>query len=241
MSAEGLIPHMSLTQRTADALMEEIIAGGFGDEELPSVRELSERYGVSSLVVREALARLQARGALDRRQGRRTRIVPPDPSAIAAVLRFSAHRGDHSYIELQDCRAGLETKSAELAARAERDDKAELLMPHIEGMRAAATEADFNDHDLALHIAISEVSGNRPIAFVLAALRDVMREMLDVSYRRVRGKHGPSGIAKALEIHELIVEAILAGDGAAASARMAEHFEFLSHEVTPIVKRTAQR
>jgi DNA-binding FadR family transcriptional regulator len=239
VTSDAVIPHISLTQRTADALMAEIMAGTYGDEWLPSVRELSEHYGVSSLVVREALARLQARGALERRQGRRTRIVKPDHSAITAVLLFSAHRGEHSYDELRDCRAGLETKGAQLAARATRDDKEERLLPHLEGMRVAASEAEFNDHDLALHMAISELSGNRPIAIVLAALRDVMREMLDESYRRVHGRQGPRGIARALEIHEAIVAAILEGDDAGASSAMAEHFDFLQEqpEAAPVSPR----
>ena len=222
--------HRSLAERAADAIMGEILQGHLAAQgALPSSRELARRYGVSVIVIREALAHLQARGALDRRQGRRTRVVPPNHSAISSVLRFSAHHEDLSVDELQACRAGLEIKAAELAAGARRDDKGDLLTPPLQAMRRARSERAFNDNDVELHLAVAELSGNRPIQLILAALREVTREVLDVTYGRVKAREGKAGIAHALELHERIVEAVLAGDAPAAAQAMRQHFEYSGH------------
>lgn len=227
MSNVELRPHPSLTQRTAEAIRAEILSMAGGEDGfLPSVRLLSERYGVSTLVVREALANLQAQGILERRQGRRTRIVNPDHTTISSVLRFSAHVQDLPVDELQQCRAGLETKAAELAALSARPDKAAVLQPIITAMTAAKSQDAFNKKDLELHMAIAELSGNRPIQMILAALRDVIREALDVTYSHVVDRSGAGGIQEALLLHEGIADAIVGSDPSQATLAMTRHFRY---------------
>jgi len=231
VSSGSVIPHQTLTQRTADVLTSDIMVGAFGDtDSLPSVRELSDRYGVSSLVIRESLAHLQARGLLERRQGRRTKVVKPTHNAITAVLRFSALQGEPPLDELQDCREPLEIKAAELAARSDRTDKAELLEPILERMAKARSARAFNDNDLALHMTIAQLSGNSPIEMILAALSDVMREVLDVTYRRVATKAGSQGIEGAFALHDRVARAIIANDPEEARTAMSAHFSYSSEE-----------
>ena len=61
----------SLADQVADALIDLILKEGLQEgDSLPSTAELSERFGVSRTVVREALAALAGRGILSRSQGR---------------------------------------------------------------------------------------------------------------------------------------------------------------------------
>jgi DNA-binding FadR family transcriptional regulator len=231
VSVSTTIQHISLTERTVDRLVADIMSSEIGgDESLPSARVLSERYGVSVLVLREALARLEAHGMLDKRQGRRTRIVRPDHTGISMVLKFTTQLQDVGIRDLQECRAGLEVKAAELAAAAVRDDKTEVLEPILQALREAKTPSDFNEHDLALHLAIAELSGNRPIQIFLAALGDVIREALDVTYASVERRMGPSGITSALDVHIRIANAVLEGKPDDARDAMTEHFKFWDEE-----------
>ena len=219
--------HRSLAERTADAIVREILDGGFGaDGSLPPSRALAERYGVSVIVVREALAQLDARGALDRRQGRRVRVTNPDHRPISSVLRFSALRDEVPLQELLQCRSALEVQASRLAAQASGDREA-ALRPALDGMRRARGAKAFNDNDLAFHLALAELSGNRPIRLILAALREVIREALDLTYGRVRAHEGAAGLRQALEIHERVTSAVLAGDGDAAASAMGAHFDWL--------------
>lgn len=220
------IQHRSLTERTVEQLTSDIMANAFGDDVLPAARVLSERYGVSILVMRDALGQLQARGLLDKRQGRRTRVVRPDHTAVSAALGFAARFDGVGVDELHECRSALEVRAAELAAQSDRQDKAEVLGPILETMATATSASEFNERDLALHLAIAELSGNRPIRIILAALADVIREALDVTYATVHSRKGAEGIEVALELHAQVVDAVVAGDPAAASRAMTEHFRY---------------
>jgi DNA-binding FadR family transcriptional regulator len=225
-SDSTLIQHRSLTERTVERLVSDIMSNQLGeDDSLPSARELSDRYGVSVLVVREALSQLQAHGVLDKRQGRRTKVVRPDHTGISMVLKFATLALVETR-DLQECRAGLEVKAVELAALSPRQDKREVLDPILRAMREATTAAEFNEHDLALHLAIAELSGNRPIKIFLDALRDVIRDALNVTYASVERRMGPSGIVGALEVHIRIADAVLVGEADAARVAMSEHFSF---------------
>ncbi|HWI61248.1 MAG TPA: GntR family transcriptional regulator [Symbiobacteriaceae bacterium] len=69
------------------ALRQAIESGAFPvGEAIPPERELIERYGVSRITVRQALADLEAEGYLLRRHGKGTYVAPRTPGAIAESL-----------------------------------------------------------------------------------------------------------------------------------------------------------
>lgn len=226
----ALVEHQSLAERTGQALMGDILEGRLGEGgSLPSARQLAARYGVSVIVIREALAHVEARGGLERRQGRRARVIRPDPSAFASILRLSAHHDDIPLDEFLDCRIGLEVQAAVLAARRAKPEAMGALREALEGMRRARGEKSFNDHDVAFHVAVTQLSENRPIQLMLGAIRDVIRQGLTVTYSQVRATRGREGIAQARMLHERVADAILAGDPHEAAAAMAAHFAYLGH------------
>lgn len=67
---------MSLHEKVRNTLLSEIERGLFEDDRLPPEPELCERFGVSRITVRRAVADLESMGIVTRRQGLGTFIAP---------------------------------------------------------------------------------------------------------------------------------------------------------------------
>ncbi|HVL82330.1 MAG TPA: GntR family transcriptional regulator [Actinomycetota bacterium] len=217
----------SLADQAADAVLKMIVDRELAEgDPLPSSGELARTYGVSVLVIREALAGLSSLGVLQRRQGRESVVAAPSSDILSSVLRVWAHLEGIEVDEFLVARASLETRAAALAAAApDAARKREALDVPLHGMRRARSERDFNDHDVAFHIAVASLSGNRAIALVLEAMHEVIRSFMDVTYRRAHTRDRRA-VEIALGHHEDIAAAIVAGDPEAAAEAMTTHFAF---------------
>ncbi len=89
------------------------------------------------------------------------------------------------------------------------------------GFMSARGAADFLTRSTAILATLFVL-----LSIVLAALADVIREALDVTYATVRSRKGAEGIKVALELHAQVVDAVVAGDPNAASRAMTEHFRY---------------
>jgi GntR family transcriptional repressor for pyruvate dehydrogenase complex len=223
------ISHRSLADQVATAVLDLILTRRLRNgDPLPPSSELAQQFGVSLIVMREALAALAARGILHRRQGRESVVSLPSHELISSILRMRAYLSEIEVDDFQAARATLEAQAAMLAAvHAPRDERTELL-DLVESMRSARSEDAFNEHDLAFHLAIARMSGNRAIELLLASLNDIVRLTLDVGYRRVQSRAGREGIEHAVGNHERIAQAILQGDAQDAEAAMQAHFSYVA-------------
>lgn len=221
------VPHRSLADQAADAVLELVLDQQLAEgDPLPPSGELAQRLGVSLIVMREALASLAARGILNRRQGRESVVALPDHEIVSSIVRVRAHLSAISVDDFQTARAALEIKAAALAAANPDATAREGLLGPLGRLRAAKSEVEFNQHDLAFHMTIARLSENKAIELLLASLHDTITEMLDVSYRRVRSRAGEKGIEIAVRNHERIAKAIVAGDSEAAAKAMEHHFAY---------------
>lgn len=222
------IHHRSLADQAADAILDTILTDDMREADpLPPSGELAERYGVSIVVIREALASLAARGILQRRQGRESLVAKPGFDVLSSILRVRAHLEGIDTDEFQDARLSLEVQAARLAAQiGDPQMKRSELEFHLEGMRRSKNARQFNEHDLQFHLTIARLSSNRAIALILEALNDVVRRSLAITYQRVQRREGPEGILRAVENHEGIAEALVAGDPEAAEDAIRRHFQF---------------
>lgn len=177
-----------------------IVSGRYlpGDR-LPPERALAATLGVSRPALREGLRRLTSEGVLEVRRGSGTYVGQVDLPALFAVRQ-----------RLEPLAAGL---AAAMATDEERAQLGEMLVP----LRAADTPGEFGDLDLALHVRITQLSGNDILISLIESLTFLSRLS-----RRVTA---PSEIVRrdALADMERIVAAILAADGPAAERAMARH------------------
>lgn len=211
----------SVTEETLDLIVSRGLRPG---SPLPSVGELASLFGVSVIVVREAMATLAGRGFVTRRQGRETLVREPDPEVVSSMIRHQIRLDEVTLEELQQFRAGLEAQSASLAAGADLRDTSGLRAS-LDRLLAASDVVSLRDADLDFHTELAKISGNRALYFMIEALHAVVGDSLETLYARIidSGKHAPE---YAWSSHAPIVDAVESGDVNAAVSAMRIHFEY---------------
>lgn len=98
-----------LFEQVRDALRREILRGIWpAESRLPSESELIERFGVSRITVRQAIAELQAHGLVQTVNGKGSFVARPDrgvsQSPLVGVLEAMRRRGFDARGELVSCK-----------------------------------------------------------------------------------------------------------------------------------------
>jgi GntR family transcriptional repressor for pyruvate dehydrogenase complex len=224
------LTRQSLAQQMADALVEYIITTGVAEgEALPSAAELSDRFGVSRTVVREALATLVGRGVLSQSQGRESVVSIPDASDLGQLLRFRVHREDVSQKDILETRLGLEVVSATLAAEHATEEDVEQMNKQLALMTSAKSDTAYHQADIQIHRLIAVASRNPLILMILDALEELLLD-IRVKATRLRRSRGES-LEPVIAQHRKIIKAIAAHNPTGASESMRNHLETLRKEV----------
>ena len=220
----------SLAEQVTDSLIEYILAEGLTEgDSLPSSAELSERYGVSRTVIREALAALGGRGVLTRSQGRESVVATPGASDLVKLLQFRVTRKDVGLDHILDARIGLEVTGARRAAELATPEQVADIRAEFEALAETKKESGYHAADVNLHRAIAVASANPLIVLILDALGDFLMDfrVKATKNRKARGE----SLEPVIDQHRQIVEAIEAGDGEAAAEAMRSHLEASRAEI----------
>jgi len=200
----------TLVDQVYEAVLSEISAGNFGPDSRLIQEELAESLGVSRQPVQQALLLLRSHGLLRDAPGRGLMVAPLDPEHVR---------------NLYDVRGVLDglasSKAAErdsASARVEGPGFIERGREAVESRsipRMIATDMDF-------HFYLYGLAGNPLVAEISAShwsyLRRVMGEVL---------LHGETP-ANIWDQHEAILNAVIAGDAAAAERLAREHISHAS-------------
>ncbi|MCH0561876.1 MULTISPECIES: FadR/GntR family transcriptional regulator [unclassified Streptomyces] len=198
-----------------------IVSGDLGADRPLVPEEIGQRFEVSRTVVRESLRVLEAKGLVSARPNVGTRVRPVsdwnllDPDIIE-WRAFGPQRDDQRR-ELSELRWTIEPLAARLAAGHGREEVQQRLADMVEIMGHAFTQGDaltFSRADAEFHTLLIQVAGNR----MLEHLSGIVSSALQVSGGPVTGCDRPS--EACLSHHGRIVDALAAGDGAAAEAAM---------------------
>ncbi|MBN0046491.1 FadR family transcriptional regulator [Streptomyces actuosus] len=198
-----------------------IVSGDLGADRPLVPEEIGQRFEVSRTVVRESLRVLEAKGLVSARPNVGTRVRPVsdwnllDPDIIE-WRAFGPQRDDQRR-ELAELRWTIEPLAARLAAGHGREEVQQRLVDMVEIMRHAFAQGDaltFSRADAEFHTLLIQVAGNR----MLEHLSGIVSSALQVSGGPVTGCDRPS--EACLSHHGRIVDALAAGDGAAAEAAM---------------------
>ena len=212
-----------LSDHVAEELLASIAAGRLepGDR-LPSERTLSEQFGVSRTVIREAIRSLAARGVVESRAGSGLVVATMDPSRLTALLSLFLGSGALHYADVHEVREAIESRMTALAATRRTDEDLADLRDALEALGAAAARDDVEATSLAdveFHRAIARTTHNDLFVMMLDSIGDVLLEVRRETLRE------PSRRQAVMPAHERIVRAIEAGDAAAARAAMEAHLE----------------
>lgn len=210
----------------AETLRSQIKGGDYAPgDRLPSEAHLSETYGVSRTVIREAIAALRADGLVRPRQGSGVYVLKTEPTEDPPFLNVNYDRVS-SVVEILELRAALESEAAALAAVRRSPAQEEKI---IECMRKfLSCERDgtpTSEADFALHIAIAESSNNRRFSELLRLLgvNSIPRRALrpEGAERQVDEDY----LSLIGDEHQQIVDAILDGNAEDARQAMRVHLE----------------
>ena len=162
----------SIADEIATALQSEIISGLYTPGQRLVERELSRRFDVSSIPVREALFELERRG-----------LVSRQPNKGCSVIDLSAAELD----QICEMRELLEPKAAEWAACRMTDEGRDLLRAQLKRLEQPALARNFPEffhEDLRFHKIMWELSGNR---FAVSALETVVGSLFACGLRDAEG------------------------------------------------------
>lgn len=141
---------------------------------------------------------------------------------VADALAVQMHLLGISARELLDAQAAIEPAVAELAAGQATAERLRDLREHLAEARGALHDPDrFTEHSVRFHMAVGEMSGNRPLLAALLALRRVQQ----VHYAR---NTTAERARRTLDAHHRILDALAASDPAAARSAMTDHVHMVS-------------
>ncbi|WP_447763270.1 FadR/GntR family transcriptional regulator [Sphingopyxis panaciterrae] len=220
-----------LFEDIADTIRRLILDGTYPPgTRLPGERELSERFAVSRVTIREAEIALQATGWIHIRTGAGAYVKAELPGDNAILPKVSA-------FELTEARSLFEAEAAALAAptiSAETLAKLQGLLRAMADDKASEDEISAIDRDF--HLTIAAASNNKAIIHVIETLWRMRMELPEVrtSHSMVCRKDGSARQAE----HADVVEALEKRDATGARLAMRRHFNRL---LTSMLDETEER
>jgi DNA-binding FadR family transcriptional regulator len=223
-------PPDKLGEQIAWQIEEEVLAQGLEPGTLiGSEPELLARYGVSRAVLREAVRLLEHHDVARTRRGANGGLIVSRPRpdsvtrAMTTYLRFNSVRPK----DILETRNALELTGVQLAAARIDDAGISRIRAFLAAQSEVADRAQVRYcHDF--HVLVAELSANPALALFVTCLTELANRLTTVR------PPGPGeGAALAHRSHQRIAEAIVAGDGALARRRMADHLSALAEFWVP--------
>jgi DNA-binding GntR family transcriptional regulator len=191
--------YVSKTDMVAALIRQLIITGELAAGEQLRQRDLAQRFGVSQTPVREALRRLESEGLVVGDAHRGFTVVEPDDGPVEENFQI---------------RAALESLGASLAARKIDAAGIDALRDLNDRMRALADgDPRYTDLNREFHFTVYEHAGSPLLLSLMRLLWASLHGGPQVSRTH----------AESARQHEAIIDALSAGDAAAASARTYQH------------------
>ncbi|WP_426448151.1 FadR/GntR family transcriptional regulator [Paenibacillus sp. S-38] len=240
------VPRRSHYEEVTEQLKAQILQGRLeAGDRLPSTKEMSERFGVSRSVTREALSALKAMGLIEIRQGGACRVIgrgetgasaasAPGHSPAALTLDRTA------LAHMLEARSMLEVSNAALAAAKRTDADLERLREALADMeRAAACGAEADEADLRFHTALARAGQNPVLLHVFESIAVPLHAAIAGTRREpaagpsVQERSSSEGISRQLlEEHAAIYAAVAAHDQDRAVQGMRLHLEHMEAFLT---------
>lgn len=197
-------PDLPLSERAHRALLAMILSGELSPAEVITERQIALQLGISRTPLREAVRRLEGARLLERQK-----------SGALVVRGLPVEE----YINILDVRRVLEGEAARLAAGHVPKAELERIRQRAQAVLALPDDTAIAEpgDDENLHALIASAAGNPVLLETLAALRT----------RTAMFRFGrlPARRRTVILEHLAVVDALEAGDGAAARQAMEHHIE----------------
>lgn len=208
---EKIVPSQ-LERRVYERLRDDIVSGELQPGAQLVEARIAEELGVSKTPVREALIRLQRDGLVAIEPYRGARVAQPSPEDVREILEL---------------RLLLECQIARDLANRRPPDVIRALQRSIDRCWGALANGDrrrFLDCLTEFSDVQAEACGNSRMARLLVDLRSVLLVIGTTSLR------APGRERRSVEEHEMILDAIKAGDAEGAAAATAAHIQSIERD-----------
>jgi GntR family transcriptional regulator, transcriptional repressor for pyruvate dehydrogenase complex len=211
----------------ARKLLDYLLSGELlpGDR-LPSERELSRTFGVGRSAVRDALKPLTLLGIIDVRQGDGTYLRATESELLPKAVEWGLLLGERRAIDLVEARWHIEVALATLAAQRRSEEDLRDMRRLLRQMQDAGSADEFIEADVAFHLRLAGAARNS----VLAGILTNIRSLIEVWITRVT--YAADSVVPSYQEHVPIMEAVEAGDPAAAAAAMGAHLDSAGAKLT---------
>ncbi len=210
-----------LYQRVVEHIENLIVNGDLqSGDRLPAERELTERFGVSRTVVREAVNSLQEKGLVEIRPGVGTFVH----NGMSEIMRQSFERmvmidQKHGLVNLMQVREILEPEIAGIAAVKRTDDDIEALQETIDRMDKSLHDVEaFITADHEFHLVLARATHNELIVNLIDSIVDSLSQQ-----RRRIFLAGVNGPQRGQKHHIRILQAVIQQDHELARRYMIAH------------------
>lgn len=227
-SSRELLSQFKLSDQIYQQLFERIVSGEMPvDSRLPTEAHLTQQFGVSRPIVREALARLREDGLIASRQGSGSYVLRRPDQATVGFGPLN------SIADIQRCyefRAALEGPAAGLAAIRRQPDDIDRLRAALDGLSAAVkTGAVGVEADFEFHMSVVRASKNR---FFLTTIESLTMQIgFGIRLARNLSLTIDDRLARVQSEHQAVFDAILAGDRERAERAMVTHITNARHRI----------
>lgn len=209
----------SLSDEVAARLKESILNDSYGPgDALPSENQMADQFGVSRVVVREALKELKSKGLLEIRRGPKGGPFVTQLDKINFGEQFSdmVHFRRMTVEQLFEVRLLIEPEIVRLVIKNLTDEQTAVLHEQVARGKAETDPRKLKDLNIEYHRELGRLSGNPFYAILMDSFMDFVDRFITTinpGTFDVHDKH----------IHGKITDAIAAGDEVKAVTLVRSH------------------
>lgn len=210
-------------EKIAESIIDMIKSGHLkpGDQ-LDSIEQLSNSFGVSRSAVREALSGLRAMGIVTVRQGEGTYIKEFNSFKFSLPVSTAFLMKHKDVKELYELRKILEVGAAGLASIHRDEEDLRLMREALEAMKLAKGRGENGEKaDISFHLAITKATKNKMLINLMNDVSDIMVETITETRRLLL--HTEDRASLLIAEHELIFDAIKKQQSDVARKHMFDH------------------
>jgi DNA-binding FadR family transcriptional regulator len=215
------------TEILAD-LREKIISNILKEgQKLPSERELTQQYGVSRNVVREAISALRFEGLINVYTGKGAYVTKPNPIIITETLERIMKFYKTTIEEILEVREELEKSIIKKAVKTATTGDVQNLTKIYQKMEENKLNLEkFTEFDIEFHKHLAESTKNPIFNLLLNSFIDMTQHVLFVFTRMF-----PDSVETAQKQHLDLIKAIKTGDEQLAENLIISHMQVLRDEI----------
>jgi DNA-binding FadR family transcriptional regulator len=225
----------ALSVQVVDQIGEWILSGKTpSGETLPSEQALSEQFGVSKTVVREAMKVLASKGLVTIRQGIGTTVNARDLwHQFDPLILLHSQRGTN-FRDLLKARQILEPEVAAMAC-ASSDDPAFMAQINdlVEKGGEVTTVEDHVRYDLAFHQSLADATGNQMLVIMMNSIGQFLRASREALF------HVPGAVGRSSDFHREIRDAVARNDPDGARDAMRRHLQQVEDDYERLMQSAA--